>query len=155
MKREEFIAQTAARWGFAERGDEKGTADTIRQAEQLAVALEKRNLAPWLIPTEQRELINDIPKIVKGIMEETGNAIFQRPPEPLPKSYGDSSAPALSVALINIMAPSSASKILKELAMSLPPTAAIPAGEWEICFRPALIDKSGLIMPGAVQGRPN
>jgi hypothetical protein len=39
--------------------------------------------------------------------------------------------------------------------MSLPPTAAIPAGEWEICFRPALIDKSGLIMPGAVQGRPN
>jgi hypothetical protein len=34
-------------------------------------------------------------------------------------------------------------------------TVAIPAGEWEICFRPALIDKSSLIMQGAVQGKPN
>jgi hypothetical protein len=148
MKREEFIAQTAARWGFAERGDEKGTADIIQQAQALAVALEKRNLAPWLIPTEQRELINELPKIVKVLMAEMNGPN-------LPRSYADSSGAVLSVALINVAAPSSVAKIMSDLSKNLPPTAAIPAGEWEICFRPALIDKSGLIMPGAVQGKPN
>jgi hypothetical protein len=148
MKKEEFIAVTSARWGFAERGDEKGTADIIQQAQALAVALEKRNLAPWLIPTEQRELINELPKIVKVLMAEMNGPN-------LPRSYADSSGAVLSVALINVAAPSSVAKIMSDLSKNLPPTAAIPAGEWEICFRPALIDKSGLIMPGAVQGKPN
>jgi hypothetical protein len=146
MKREEFIAQTAARWGFAERGDEKGTADTILQAVKLADALEKRNLAPWLIPTEQRELIDDIPKIVKTLMAETGISLPGAAPyEP----------PVVSVALINVASPCSVAKIMSDLSNNLPPTAAIPAGEWEICFRPAIIDKSGIILPGGPKGKPN
>ena len=138
MKRNEFIAQTAARWGFAERGDESGLFITLEHVKQLADMLEKEKCAPWLEPTEQRDMMDALPEILPKMMDKMGLSMPGRLPDP-----------ALGVAIVDVKTPgTSVAAMLADLSKQIPPQAAVPPGTWELCFRPSSISNGGIVLPG-------
>jgi hypothetical protein len=135
MKRNEYIGRAALEFFKAHTDNEENAEFSIHKALTLAEVLEEANSAPWQEPTEQADLWEKFPAKMKEALASSGIGSPSLPDSILPIAMIQAGDKGAAVGVV-----------LRTLSEQVPKNMGIPAGDWEVCFRP-VPKTAGLVRP--------